>query len=140
MKVTDAEMLKLLEQAVDITITDQQYHVMITEIMMLPEKKRSKWHGTLTDKFGTRTKCIYKGGEIYNWCILKRTHRWARVVPMSHCLSNTIPMSPVGAAMRMGDDAFVKAFDAAKKEYATGNHYRNHHVKVPKQQDGSVRA
>ena len=47
-------------------VPDNIYDGMMAKIMALPEKKRHKWHHTLTDKWGTKTKCIYKEGQIYN--------------------------------------------------------------------------
>ena len=41
------------------------------------------------------------------------------------------PVSAVGHAFDVSDEAGVEAFRAATQATHTGNHYRNHSVKVP---------
>ena len=118
-------------------VPDNIYDGMMAKIMALPEKKRHKWHHTLTDKWGTKTKCIYKDGQIYNWCILKRAHCWAKVVSFRELKGGiNVPCSSVGDAIEEGN--FEAMFWSTVEENQTGNHYRNHRVKVPKQVYGTA--
>jgi hypothetical protein len=120
-------------------VPDNIYDKMMAKIMALPVKKRHKWHDTLTDKWGTKTKCIYKEGQIYNWCILKGAYCWVKVVPFRGLHNEggiDVPCSSVGDAM--GEDNFEAMFWSTVEENQTGNHYRNHRVKVPKQVYGTA--
>ena len=119
-----------------IAVPDTVYDAFMVEVMALPQKKRNKWHNSLTDKWGTRTKCVFRDGQILNWSM--RGSHWAIVVPFRDN-RQFITCSSVGLAMTRGEDAFDHAFAAALAANHTGNHYRNHAVKVPKQNDARVR-
>ena len=123
-----------------IIVADCFYDALLAKVMALSEKKRVKWHdNTLTDKHGTRTKCIFKDGQILNWSTLY--HKWVIVKPFRFTqeASSFIPYTNVGAAMSMGEEAAVRELVNTANANHTGNHYRNHNVKVPKQNDGCVR-
>ena len=108
--------------------------------MSLQPKKRKAWKRTLMDKTGTKTRCTYRDGKIYNHSL--KTHKWQEVVPMSESRSAGymyVPISSVGIASLVSDEA---AHEAVLKEAAasnTGNHYRNKSVRIPKSSDGCVR-
>ena len=133
--------IMVTEDLYRITVTDQEYDRMMASVMALSEKKRAKWHDTLTDTCGTRTKCIYRDGEILNWSILG--HTWAIVKPLRELQNaNTvfIPLTSVGDAASQGNDEAVEdAMLNAMEANHTGNHYRNHTIKIAKQGDGCVR-
>ena len=124
--------------AVRTTVPDWIYDDLINQVMALPEKKRTKWHATLTDKRGTRTKCIYKEGQLFNWSTLRRVHTWVLVMPR-RAASSHIPLTFVGEAMLAGDDALDRALNTAREVTHTGKHHRNKPLRIPKQRDGCQR-
>ena len=116
------------------TVPDCTYDDYMAQVMGLPEKKRKMWRGKLEDKRGTITKCIYKDGEILNWCNLPGEYRWVVVKPrrkMDEAGAISIPISPEGAAMTLGDEAGMAAMNSAIEANLTGNHSRTRRVHGP---------
>ena len=124
-------------EPMEIVVPDCVYDNFMAQVTALPEKKRKMWRGKLEDKWGTITKCVYKHGNILNWCILPGEYRWAVVEPRR--TQDFIPVSSVGAAMTLGDEAGMAAIQSEREANHTGNHYRNKKVGVPKQADGRAR-
>ena len=63
----------------DIGISESQYKEFMREIKAMKPNKRKNWKNYLTDKYGTRTRCKYRNGKIYNWSLtvrLSRQHRY----------------------------------------------------------------
>ena len=59
------------------TVEDETYARWENEIARLKPRKRKNWKSSLTDKWGQRTKVIYKDGTFYNWSTI--FSRWSEV-------------------------------------------------------------
>ena len=53
-----------------IGISESQYKEFMREIKAMKPNKRKNWKNYLTDKWGTRTRCKYRNGKIYNWSLI----------------------------------------------------------------------
>ena len=62
------------------TMPASQYDGWMREIKAIKPNKQKKWKNYLTDKYGTRTRCKYRNGKIYNWSLI--TNTWQKVVPL----------------------------------------------------------
>ena len=121
-----------------IEVPDFIYEEFMSEVMSLQPKKRKAWKRTLTDKTGTKTRCMYRDGKIYNHSLF--THKWAEVMPLSESRSaGYVPISSVGIASLVSDEAAHEALLKEAAESKTGNHHRNKSVRIPKSSDGCVR-
>ena len=54
----------------EIQVPDLTYEQYMSEVMSLQPKKRKAWKQTLVDKNGTKTRCMYRDGKIYNYSLL----------------------------------------------------------------------
>ena len=62
----------------------------------------------------------------------KLSATWVQVTPMSRVREDEYhPTSAVGHAFDVSDEAGEEALRAATQANHTGNHYRNHSIKVP---------
>ena len=102
----------------EVCIPDNEYNNFMAEVRCLPRNKQHKWHGTLLDKNGTRTKCVFKDGEILNWSPSSRA--WVVVKSIEYykgmIARGAVPKDPpsaVGcAALFGGKEDFTHAFEA----------------------------
>ena len=106
------------------------------EIAALTPKQQRKWKGHSTDKFGSRTGLRYFNGKLESYSV--RVHQWVPCVCTEETLENeeVIPLSMVGVAAIAQANTGIKglierAMDNAQEQNHTGNHYRNHKIKVP---------
>ena len=123
-------------------VPDCIYEEFMTEILSLSAKKRKAWKRTLTDTKGTKTRCMFSDGKIYNHSL--KTHKWAEVRPMSDSREEKdgvvrVPTSSVGSAVLASDEAALEAMRHEIDGSHTGNHHRNKPVRIPKASDGCVR-
>ena len=125
-------------------VPDRIYDAFMEEIMALPDKKRAAWKRTLIDNTGTKTRCVYRDGKIYNYSV--KAHMWAEVRSMSDAREEVqsgavewTPLSPAGVAMMESDEAALRALNQETDANQTGNHYRNKHIRIPKSSDSRVR-
>ena len=61
------------------SIDDETYARWQNEITRLKPRKRKNWKGFCIDKWGQRTKAIYKDGAFYNWSTI--SYAWSEVWP-----------------------------------------------------------
>ena len=111
------------------------------EVNALPMRKRGKWKGWLEDKHGQRTRVRYvpDTGHFENFYPSHVVHQcptqWVRIWSTSEVRAGDgHPTSRLGEAMYANDDGgrmMSVALLAERDANHTGNHYRNHHVKVP---------
>ena len=132
-----------MQYVYDICIPDSQYDEFMQRVMALPERKRSKWHDTICDKNGVRTRIQYKNGQLMNWSL--KSHSWGVVNPARYIAAHKAEMvnvSEIGRVLVEEDhDAFLRAICSAIHYNQTGNHKsRPHHVKVASRADGTLRA
>ena len=130
----------------------------MTEIRALPAKKRKHWKGRLFDKWNVAQKVRYvpegeqigESSYISYFKVYKQPNRgdsggqWWPVVEESFHTLPDMKLRPVGAyghrllhAAETGD--MWETFDDIQEETHTGEHYRNHFVKVPTEAGQPVR-
>ena len=81
-----------------ICIPESHYKGIMQEIQAMKPKKQKKRKSYLTDKWGTRTRCKYRDGKIYNWSLLAK--EWQEV-EVFDC-SKGIPTSRLGRMLKAG--------------------------------------
>ena len=81
-----------------IGISESQYKEFMREIKAMKPNKRKNWKNYLTDKWGTRTRCKYRNGKIYNWSLI--ANEWQEVIVTDW--SQTIPTSRLGRMLKAG--------------------------------------
>ncbi len=64
-----------------ITIEDKEYEDLMSEVMKLKPRKRKNFKGFLTDKWGVKTRLIYRKNDLWNYCLL--TKKFCVVEPNS---------------------------------------------------------
>ena len=106
------------------------------EVNALPMRKRGKWKSWLEDKHGQRTRVRYvpDTGHFENFYPSHVVHQcsWVRIFSTSEVRARDMrPTSRLGEAMYANDDGRRMALLAERDANHTGNHYRNHHIKVP---------
>ena len=58
-------------------VGDETYACWENEIARLKPRKRKNWKGSIKDKWGQRSKVIYKDGTFHNWCPMYS--KWSEV-------------------------------------------------------------
>ena len=136
-----------------IYIPDEQYNSLIDKVLKVPVKKRKNWKYLLCDKWGTKTKLIYKEGKLMNYSLFSQ--KFEEVVPQSKIeemkKDPEIHFTPSSDFAKRCEFAFTlidnsgcsdedKAIlkndihkflvDKEIEDNHTGNHYRNHYVNV----------
>ena len=82
----------------DIGISESQYKEFMREIKAMKPNKRKNWKNYLTDKWGTRTRCKYRNGKIYNWSLIAKEWQEVRATDWSQ----TMPTSRLGRMLKAG--------------------------------------
>ena len=92
----------------------------------------------MSDKHGQRTRVRYvpDTGHFENFYPSHVVHQcstqWMRIWSTSEVRADdSHPTSRLGEAMYANDDVGIMALEAEQNANHTGNHYRNHHLKVP---------
>ena len=123
-------------------MTDEVHNEWLQEVKTLKPRKQKNWQGWLRNQRGEKTRVRFnvETGEFENYSPAhedrqceKLSATWVQVVPLS-CWRKEIgykPVSAVGHAFDVSDEAGEEAFRAATQANHTGNHYRNHSIKVP---------
>ena len=117
-------------------IPNELYDGFMQEIAALTPKQQRKWKGTSTTKTGTHTRLRYSNGKLESYSA--RVHTWVPCV----CLSDLpdpaewVPQTWEGVAATVEASTGIeglteRALQRAMSENQTGNHYRNHTIKVP---------
>ena len=115
----------------------KEYDKNMQEIAALTPKQQRKWKGYSTDKCETRTRLRYYNGKLESYSV--RVHQWVPCVCTEEMLENDggwTPVSTVGVAAIAEVNTGIKglidrAMNHAREGNHTGNHYRNHKIKVP---------
>lgn len=118
-----------------IIISDNIYDIFLQEVMKLPEKKRKQYKSTLTDKYGQKTKLIWKDGKLLNYSLIAK--EYVEVKPQNVVLQEMKDADDVkwntkeGILCGMGFDC-DQIISKSEKENHTGNHEGrvNHTIKV----------
>ena len=128
----------------NVMVSDTIYKEMQENMMKLPVKKRKNFKYTLTDKWGVKSKVMYKDEKFYNWSLI--THKWVPIQSDTEFIQNTPdvkPKSVIGAVtlklwqlkQEYPDIDTDAIFDKVLQNHVdmthTGNHYRNHYIAVP---------
>ena len=107
------------------------------EVNALPMRKRGKWKGWLEDKHGQRTRVRYvpDTGHFENFYpshVVQSSTQWMRIWSTAEVrAADGHPTSHLGEVMYANDDGGRMALLAERDANHTGNHYRNHSIKVP---------
>ena len=124
-----------------VAIADEVYNEWLQEVNTLKPRKQKNWQSWLRKQRGEKTHVRFnvEAGEFENYSpahearqYKKLSATWVQVIPMSRVREDEYhPMSAKGSAFGVSDEAGVGATMAAMQANYTGNHYRNHSVKVP---------
>eukprot|EP01050_Picozoa_sp_SAG11_P029224 SAG11_NODE_8141_length_1055_cov_1.572176_1_plen_145_part_00 len=120
-----------------VMIPDLDYDDMMCQVMALPPKKRKHWKGYSRDKRNVKTRIRYYEGKLQSYDLW--IHKFVDIVcPRQLDMSDFTPTSIVGVAQLLAIEfdeprIYEDAYREAQKENTTGNHYRNHTVKVSPQ-------
>ena len=128
----------------NVMISDTEYKKMEEALMKLPVKKRKNFKYTLTDKWGVKSKVMYKDEKFYNWSLI--AHKWVSIVSETEMYKNIPdnykPQTVIGVvhvALHKfkqeypdidTDGIWDKLFQTHIDINHTGNHYRNHYIGV----------
>ena len=63
-----------------VMISDEDYDHHMNLVKKMPPKKRNQYKGSLTDKWGQRSKLIFRDGDLWNYCLFYK--KIVRVEPM----------------------------------------------------------
>ena len=118
-----------------IVISNNEYDTFLQEVMKLPEKKRKHFKSTLTDKYGQKTKLIWKDGKLLNYSMIAKAY--TGVIPQRVILKEVKESIDIkwitkeGLLLAMGFDC-GQIITKSVEENHTGNHEGrvNHTIKV----------
>ena len=118
----------------------------MAEIAKLPLRKQKNWKGHLYDKWNVSQRVRYVPGgrtigegpdalttyfEVWKQANREKGHAWWPVFSHDSRLGRTcIPISKAGLRLMTAADP-LEEFNDIQRENLTGNHYRNHFIKVP---------
>ena len=109
-----------------VMISDDDYDTHMNLIKKMSQKKRNQFKSSLTDKWGQRSKLIFKDGDLLIYSILEK--KFVRVEPirvifqMVRSEDATITdISNVGLRMLLGEDGST-VIEESIQENHTGNH------------------
>ena len=124
-----------------VVVADEEYNEWLQAVKALKPRKQKHWQGWLRNKRGERSRVRFnvETGEFENNSpahearqYKKLSATWVQVIPMSRVREDKYyPISAVGHAFGVGDEAGVEALMAETQAIYTGNHHRNHSIKVP---------
>ena len=124
-----------------VVVTDEVYNEWLQEVKALKPRKQKNWQSWLRNQSGEKTRVCFnvETGDFENYSPAhearqcnKLSATWVQVIPMSRAREDeSHPLSAVCHAFGVSDEAGVEAFMAEVQANHTGNHYRNHSVKVP---------
>ena len=125
-----------------VAVTDEVYNEWLQEVKALKPRKQKNWQRWLRNQSGEKTRVCFnvETGDFENYSpahearqCKKLSATWVQVVPLSRWQKEIgyTPVSAVGHAFDVSDEAGEEALRAAMQANHTGNHYRNHSVKVP---------
>ena len=131
----DAVMAATMQVAIDDNVYDQ----MLAEVEALPERKRKQWKSSLLDEQGARSRLICPDGKLLNYSLIRRA--FVEAVPQRSWLlpRKVFVCSRVGQEVPAHGENITTAVEQEILTNCTGEHHRNHFVKVGKQSDGRVR-
>ena len=120
-----------------VTIDPVEYEDKMKEVQTLPQRKQKQWKSHLLDKYGTKSRLIYRDGKLWNYSLFES--QYVEVLPFDRTAKHMVPTSHLGHATIAGGGDMAAEIHAEVTANHTGKHYRNHFVKIGKQSDGCVR-
>ena len=109
-----------------VAISGDDYDHHMNLIKKMSPKKKNQYKSSLTDKWGQRTKLIFKDGDLLNYSILEK--KFVRVEPMRVIFqmvrsedATITDISNVGLRMLLGEDGST-VIEESIQENHTGNH------------------
>ena len=109
-----------------VLISDDDYDYHMNLIKKMSPKKRNQYKSHLSDKWGQRSKLIFKDGDLLNYSILEK--KFVPVAPMGVIFqmvlsegSTITDVSNVGLRVFLGEDAST-VIEESIQENHTGNH------------------
>ena len=133
----------------DVVSSTQQASIdeWMAEIAKLPPRKQKNWKGHLYDKWNVSQRVRYVPGgrtigegpdalttyfEVWKQANREKGHAWWPVLSHEslHDAGTYLPMSRAGLRLMTAADP-LEEFNEIQGENMTGNHYRNHFIKVP---------
>ena len=116
--------------------SDDVYDTFLQQVMKLPEKKRKQFKSSLTDKYGQKTKLIWKDGKLLNYSLIAK--EYVEVIPQRDILkvikeSNDVKWNTKEGILCGMGFACDQVISKSVEENHTGNHEGrvNHTIKVP---------
>ena len=129
-----------------ILVSDSIYDLLQTKIMQTPYKKRKNFKFYLTDKWGVRSKVVYKNEKLYNWSLIHKD--WCEITSPSSepGFERFEPCSALGASIcalhkikqtnpEIDTDYYHdQCMKKIQDQNHTGNHYRQQYITERKSQ------
>ena len=122
-----------------VVLDDDAYDQIIAEVEALPKRTRQLWKSVLLDKWGAKSRLAYREGKLWNYSSIR--HEFVEAVPRRSALGNTTACtacSKVGQEVLEGANMTETVEQTVLNNYS-GDHHRNHYIKIPKQSDGRLR-
>ena len=114
-----------------VLISDVEFDAFMAEIHKLKPKKRRHFKSFLTDKWGQRTRVVFRNGCLHNYSL--HTHTFVPIVRQSDTVDADSLAGTAWGAQILGGAPIKKVVSAAIDRHHTGNHadtIRNQ-VRVP---------
>ena len=129
-----------------ILVSDSIYDLLQTKIMQTPYKKRKNFKFYLTDKWGVRSKVVYKNEKLYNCSLIHKD--WCEITSPSSepGFERFEPCSALGASIcalhkikqtnpEIDTDYYHdQCMKKIQDQNHTGNHYRQQYITERKSQ------
>ena len=123
-----------------VAVTDEVYNEWLQEVKALKPRKQKNWQSWLRNQWGEKSRIRFnvETCEFENYSpahearqCKKLSATWVQVVPLSRWRKEGYFVSAVGHAFDVSDEVGEANLRAATQANHTGNHYRNHSIKVP---------
>lgn len=119
-----------------VAVTDVHYRAMMQRALAMKPQKRHLFKGHVCDKQGARSAVVYKDGGLWERCTGRRVVSLATID-----VESLTPLTSTAVLLNRlrhgGADAITEHVAATHHIHtviagnATGNHHRNHYVRVP---------
>ena len=109
--------------------------------MQMPHKKRKNFKFHLTDKWGVKSKVVYKNEKFYNWSLIDK--EWQEVIPPTSTMKPTSALGAITCALHKikqtnpeidTDYYHDQCMKKIQDQNHTGNHYRQQYITERKSQ------
>ena len=102
-----------------VLVDPTEYNEKLKEVEMLPSRKQKQWKSYMMDKYGTKSRLIYRDGKLWNYSLF--SNKFVEVRPFKPT-DNFMPASRLEHAITAGGDISAEIHAEADENH-TGKHY-----------------